>query len=193
MASRLRGVKGISALEVNISCPNVSEGGMEFGTNPKMAAEVTTGVVRNADVPVIVKLSPNVTDITGIALAVEDAGADALTVINTVKGMAINNQPGKKQWTYIIGGLSGPVIKPVALYMVYRVAQKVKIPVIGCGGIYTGQDAFEFITAGASAVQVGTSNLTDPDAAVTVLNQLEGIMKDKQIDTIDQIKGTIEG
>jgi dihydroorotate dehydrogenase (NAD+) catalytic subunit len=193
MAAVLRGISGVSALEVNISCPNVSAGGMEFGTNPKVAASVTEAVKRRSDVPVIIKLSPNITDITEIAVAVESAGADALTIINTVKGMALNNQPGNKEWNYIIGGLSGPAIKPVALYMVYRTAQKVKIPVIGCGGILTGQDAMEFIMAGASAVQVGTANLTDPDASITVLDQLAAAFEQKKIKCLDQIRGSIAG
>jgi dihydroorotate dehydrogenase (NAD+) catalytic subunit len=193
MAKKLRSVKGISALEVNISCPNVSAGGMEFGTNPKVAAAVTKSVIKNTDVPVIVKLSPNVTDIVEIAIAVTEAGADAITLINTLKGMAINNQPGNKEWNYVIGGLSGPAIKPVALYMVYRVAQKVDIPVIGCGGIYTGEDAMEFIMAGASAIQVGTANLTNPDASITVLTQLESILDWKKIKNLEQIRGSIAG
>jgi len=179
VASRLEGIAGIGAIEVNISCPNVSSGGIEFCTNGASAAEVTEKVKSVSGLPVIVKLSPNVTDIAEIALAVREAGADAITLINTVRGMAIDisrSQPSLGNGT---GGLSGPAIKPIALYMVYKVAGIVDIPIIGCGGISCADDALEFLMAGASAVQVGTANLTNPQAAIEVLNGIEQFMSKK--------------
>ncbi|MDR9501281.1 MAG: dihydroorotate dehydrogenase [Desulfurivibrionaceae bacterium] len=162
LAARLADVEGIAALEVNISCPNVKKGGVAFGTDPLMAARVAGVVVKESSRPVIVKLSPNVTDIVLIARAVEEAGATALSLINTLMGMAIDSRTGRPKLANIIGGLSGPAIKPVALRMVYQVASAVKIPVIGMGGITNLEDVIEFMMAGATAVQIGTANFINP-------------------------------
>ena len=189
VAARLEGVAGISGVEVNISCPNVASGGMEFGTNPKAAAEVTAAVKAVSSLPVMVKLSPNVTDIGEIASAVGKAGADAITLINTVRGMAIDANRDKSVLGNIVGGLSGPAIKPIALYAVYKVAGIVDVPIIGCGGISCADDALEFIMAGASAVQVGTANLTNPQAALDVLDGIEQFMRARGIQSLKDITG----
>lgn len=189
LARKLDKVKGISGLEVNISCPNVDAGGMEFGSNAAAAAKVT-GVVKAAtDLPVIVKLSPNVTDILDIAFAVRDAGADAITLINTLRGMAIDVNTGKPLLGNIFGGLSGPAIKPVALYMIYRVAQKIGIPVIGCGGIGNTADAIEFIMAGASAVQAGTAGMINPVSILDIIDGLGLYGERKKLHRLDEIVG----
>jgi dihydroorotate dehydrogenase (NAD+) catalytic subunit len=193
VAARLTGVAGISGIEVNISCPNVACGGMEFGTDPKAAAEVTSAVKKSTSLPVVVKLSPNVTDIGVIARAVSDAGADVLCLINTVRGMAVNINNRRPALGNIMGGLSGPAIKPIALYMVYKVAGTVDIPIIGCGGITCGDDALEFLMAGASAVQVGTANLTDPQAALKVLDGIERFMKKKNCQSLKEVIGAARG
>ena len=177
LAARLDGVAGVSGIEVNISCPNIKSGGMEFGTSPESAAGVTAAVKAVSSLPVIVKLSPNVTDIGEIALAVSEAGADAITLINTVRGMAIDINESRPSFGNFVGGLSGPAIKPIALYMVYKVAGIVDIPIIGCGGICCADDALEFLMAGASAIQVGTANLTNPQAALDVLEGINQFMK----------------
>ena len=177
VAARLEGIAGISAIEVNISCPNLSSGGIEFCTNGVSAAEVTEKVKSVSSLPVIVKLSPNVTDITEIASAVCKAGADAITLINTVRGMAVDISRCQPSLGNSMGGLSGPAIKPIALYAVYKVAGIVDIPVIGCGGISCVEDAIEFLMAGASAVQVGTANLASPQVALEVLNGIEQFMR----------------
>jgi len=179
VASRLEGIAGIGAIEVNISCPNLSSGGIEFCTNVMSAAEVTEKVKSVSSLPVIVKLSPNVTDIGEIALAVREAGADAITLINTVRGMAIDINRCQPSLGNGVGGLSGPAIKPIALYTVYKVAGIVDIPIIGCGGISGVEDAMEFLMAGASAVQVGTANLTNPKAALDVVNGIQQFMSEK--------------
>jgi len=189
VAGRLEGVAGVSGVEVNISCPNVTSGGMEFGTDPKAAEKVTAAVKAASSLPVIVKLSPNVTDIVEIALAVAQAGADAITLINTVRGMAIDAGGGGPSLGNVVGGLSGPAIKPIALYMVYRVAGAVHVPIIGCGGIGCADDALEFIMAGASAVQVGTANLTHPQAALDVLDGIEQLTTGKGIRGLKDITG----
>jgi dihydroorotate dehydrogenase (NAD+) catalytic subunit len=189
VAARLEGVAGISGVEVNISCPNVASGGMGFGTNPKAAAEVTAAVKAVSSLPVMVKLSPNVTDIGEIASAVGEAGADAITMINTVRGMAIDANRDKPSLGNIVGGLSGPAIKPIALYAVYKVAGIVDVPIIGCGGISCADDALEFIMAGASAVQVGTANLTNPQAALDVLDGIEHFMRAGGIQSLKDITG----
>lgn len=170
LARELSAVAGIDAIEVNISCPNVKKGGVAFGTVPEMAAAVT-GAVKNAagSLPVIVKLSPNVTDIVAMAKAVEQAGADAISLINTLIGMAIDIRSRKPRLANIIGGLSGPAIKPIALRMVWQVAAAVRIPVIGIGGISTAEDAIEFLLAGASAIQVGTANFFNPAASIQII------------------------
>jgi dihydroorotate dehydrogenase (NAD+) catalytic subunit len=189
VAARLEGVAGVSGIEVNISCPNVSQGGMHFGTDPSAASEVTAAVKGATSLPVTVKLSPNVTDITVIAQAVEKAGADAVSLINTVSGMAIDVKGRKPLLGNITGGLSGPAIKPVALLMVYRVAGCVSIPVIGCGGIVNAMDALEFIMAGAAAVQVGTASLADPRATLTVIDGLAEYLSTMGIGTIGELRG----
>jgi dihydroorotate dehydrogenase (NAD+) catalytic subunit len=189
VAERLDGVTGISGLEVNISCPHVKAGGAEFGTNPDIAAEVTTAVKKATSLPVIVKLTPNTSDIVAVAVAVAGTGADAISLINTLRGMAIDARTRRPVLGNIYGGLSGPAIKPVALHMVYQVAGAVDVPVIGCGGISTAGDAMEFIMAGASAVQVGTANLTSPRASLDVLEGIERFMQDEGIGDFTELIG----
>lgn len=189
VASKLEGVKGIRGIEINISCPNVAAGGIEFGTSPKLAAKVTAIVKAETTLPVLVKLSPNVTDIVEIALAVAEAGADAISLINTVRGMAIDLSKRKPILGSITGGLSGPGIKPIALYMVYKVSQAVNIPVIGCGGIMSGSDAIEFLMAGATAVQVGTANLSNPGAALDILEGIKAFLKKEKIPKVTDLTG----
>ena len=189
ITERLRGVSGVSAIEVNISCPNVKKGGVAFGTNPKMASSVARIVKDAADVPVIVKLSPNVTDVTEVARAVEDGGADCVSLINTLIGMAIDVQSRKPILANVIGGLSGPAIKPVALRMVYQVAQAVSIPIIGIGGISTLEDVLEFILAGASAVQIGTANFVDPSLSETLVHQLESYVVEQKLGSLRELIG----
>lgn len=189
VANKLESVPGISGIELNISCPNVSSGGMEFGVDPQLAAQVTSEVKAATTLPVIVKLSPNVADIKEIALAVEEAGADAISLINTLKGMAIDINKSKPCLGNIVGGLSGPAIKPVALYMVFEAAKVVRIPLIGCGGIACAGDALEFIMAGATAVQIGTVCLTIPDICLTILNGIELFLRERGIGNIIEIVG----
>ena len=189
LAARLDGVAGVSGLEVNIGCPNVKSGGMEFGTDPKAAASVTAAVKKASSLPVIVKLTPNVTSIVEIAEAVADAGADALCLINTLRGMAIDVARRKPSLGNICGGLSGPAIKPVALYMVYQVAGRVKLPIVGCGGIMSAQDALEFIMAGASAVEVGTAQFVNPRALLDVLEGIEEFMRHEGVKDISELVG----
>ena len=190
LAGQLDGIAGISGLEVNISCPNVTAGGAEFGANPDSAAAVTTAVREATSLPVLVKLTPNTTDIAKVAVAVTKAGADAISLINTLKGMAIDLNKRKSLLGNITGGLSGPAIKPVALYMVYEVAGAVDIPVIGCGGITTANDALEFIMAGASAIQVGSASFTDPRAPLDVLEGIEQFMKKEGVKNLTELIGT---
>jgi dihydroorotate dehydrogenase (NAD+) catalytic subunit len=192
VTSKLEGVPGISGIELNISCPNVSAGGMEFGVDPKLAAQVTSAVKAATTLPVIVKLSPNVTDIKEIALAVEAAGADAISLINTLKGMAIDIDQRKPCLGNMVGGLSGPAIKPVALYMVFEAARVVRIPLIGCGGIACAEDALEFIMAGATAVQIGTASLTGPDICLTILEGIERFMLDKGVENFTDLVGVAQ-
>jgi dihydroorotate dehydrogenase (NAD+) catalytic subunit len=189
VAKELDGISGISALEVNIGCPNIKAGGAEFGSNPKSAARVTRAVKKATSLPVLVKLTPNTNSIIEIATSVAEAGADAITLINTLKGMAINAIKRRPILGSVFGGLSGPAIKPVALYMVYQVAGAVDIPVIGCGGITTASDAIEFIMAGASAVQVGTASFTNPRAPFDVLEGIEKFMAKEGIDNLTDIRG----
>jgi dihydroorotate dehydrogenase (NAD+) catalytic subunit len=189
LAARLDQVPGVSGLEVNISCPNVAAGGAEFGVAPAPAARVTEAVRQATTLPVIVKLTPNTAEIVAVAEAVAKAGADAVSLINTLKGMAIDIATRKPLLGNRHGGLSGPAIKPVALRMVYEVAAAVDIPVIGCGGITTSEDAIEFFIAGADAVQVGTANLTTPTAAIDVLAGIERFMADEGLDSIAELRG----
>lgn len=167
LAKRLEGVPGVSALELNISCPNVA-GGLDYGTDPSLTREVVRAVKQVTSVPVIPKLSPNVTDITVIARAAADGGADALSLINTLLGVAIDPHSRRPKIHTVTGGLSGPAIKPIALRMVWQVARAVPLPLIGIGGIQTGEDAVEFLLAGATAVQVGTATFVDPRAPLKV-------------------------
>ncbi|MBN1106308.1 MAG: dihydroorotate dehydrogenase [Deltaproteobacteria bacterium] len=191
LASVLRGVDGIAGLEVNISCPNVECGGMAFGIDPDTSARVTERVVRNSDKPVIVKLSPNVTDIRVIARAVEQSGAHALSLINTLTGMAVDVDSRTPKLGNVYGGLSGPAIRPVALFMVYQVVRTVKIPVIGMGGIADSRDALEFLIAGARAVQVGTANFTNPRAMPEIVEGLRRYLSERGIRSIHDIVGTL--
>ncbi len=190
ITERLKGVAGVAGIEVNISCPNVKKGGVAFGTEPAMAASVTAAVKKVADVPVMIKLSPNVTDIAAVARAVEDAGADSLSLINTLIGMAIDLKTRRPALANVFGGLSGPAIKPVALRMVYQVAQAVKIPVIGIGGIETTEDALEFMLAGATAVQVGTANFINPRVTEEIV---EGMYAYAQAEKLLAIRSIIGG
>jgi dihydroorotate dehydrogenase (NAD+) catalytic subunit len=192
LTERLRGVDGISALEVNISCPNVKKGGVAFGTVPSMAAAVTEAVKKAADVPVMVKLSPNVSDIAEMAKAVEDSGADSISLINTLIGMAIDLKSRKPLLANVIGGLSGPAIKPVALRMVYQAAAAVKIPVIGIGGIDTVEDALEFILAGATAVQVGTANFINPRVSEELVDGIGDYVKANKLSSVRDLIGALE-
>ena len=189
VSRKLEGVPGISAVELNISCPNVAAGGMEFGTHPELAARVTSEVKSATSLPVIVKLSPNVTDIKEIALAVAGAGADAISLINTLKGMAIDIDQRRPSLGDIVGGLSGPAMKPVALYMVFEVARAVRIPLIGCGGITCAEDALEFIMAGATAVQIATASLTDPRSGLNVLEGIESYMRRNGVHSLTDLIG----
>jgi len=190
LARRLEGVAGVSALEVNISCPNVMAGGAEFGSEPGVAARVMRAVKDATSLPVLVKLTPNTTNIARIASAVVEAGADALTLINTLKGMVIDVVRRRPLLGGITGGLSGPAIKPVALCMVYEVAEVVgEIPIVGCGGITTASDALEFIMAGASAVQVGTAGFNNPRAPLEVLEGLERFVEKEGVGDITELIG----
>jgi len=188
MAQELDSLEGIAALEVNISCPNVKEGGVAFGTSPETAAQVTRAVKRACTLPVIIKLSPNVTDICEIALAVEEAGADAISLINTLLGMAIDIQKKRPVLGNTFGGLSGPAIKPVALRMVWQVARTTSLPVIGIGGIATWQDAIEFFMAGAKAIQIGTATLVEPKSSEKILQGIVDFMDRNNYQSIDKLK-----
>jgi len=189
LASRLDGVPGVSGIEANVSCPNVAVGGMLFGQDPKQAAAVTSAVVRATTLPVIVKLTPNVTDIVSVARAVVEAGADALCVINTLQAMAIDIRSRRPVLSTVFGGLSGPAIKPVALRAVYQVAGAVDVPVVGCGGISRGEDAIEFFMAGATAVQVGTATFANPHAPLDVLDGIERFMADAGVSDVQELVG----
>lgn len=181
----------IDLLELNISCPNVKEGGISFGTNPFKVEEVVREVKKHAKQPLIVKLSPNVTDITEIARAAVSGGADALSLINTLLGMKIDIHKRKPILANKVGGLSGPAIKPIAVRMVYQVAQSVNVPIIGMGGIMTGEDAIEFILAGATMIAVGTANFTNLHASIDVLKAIEEYMDKYNIDDINKIRGEV--
>ncbi len=176
-------------LEVNVSCPNVHGGGMSFGTSPEAAAEVTKAVKAVTTKPVIIKLSPNVTDIVSIAKACEEAGADGISLINTLLGMRIDLKTGKPVIANKMGGFSGPAIKPVGIRMVYQVSQAVNIPVIGMGGVETAEDVIEYIMAGATAVEVGAANLVDPYASFEIVKNLPAVMEKYGIKNLNDIKG----
>ena len=192
LAAALKGVDGICAIEVNISCPNVDCGGMAFGTDPDVSARVTERVLDNTDKPVIVKLSPNVTDIRAVARAVEVAGADALSLINTLTGMAIDIESRTPKLANISGGLSGPAIRPVALHMVYQVVNTVDIPVIGVGGIVDYRDAIEFLIAGAKAIQVGTANFVNPHATLDIVEGIRKFCSERGIGHISELIGSLK-
>ena len=191
VAAQLKGTEGVAALEINVSCPNVKMGGMAFGTDPAASAEVTRTVLENSDKPVIVKLTPNVTDICAVAAAVEQAGAHAVSLINTLTGMAIDTETRRPRLGNVSGGLSGPAIRPVALYMVYRVVRAVSIPVIGIGGIMDVGDALEFLIAGARSVQVGTANFVKPRASLDIIAGLRQYCIDHDIARIEDLIGTL--
>jgi dihydroorotate dehydrogenase (NAD+) catalytic subunit len=192
VASLLDGLDGVAGIEVNISCPNVKQGGLVFGTDPQAAAEVVRLVKKNSSKPLIVKLSPNVTDVVLIARACADAGADALSLINTLTGMAIDLDRRRPILANVTGGLSGPAIKPVALRMVWQVAKSVQLPIIGIGGIMNARDALEFILAGATAVEIGTASFLDPQAAQTIALEMEMYLADKGIASISSMIGALE-
>ena len=181
----------IAAIEVNISCPNVKAGGIAFGVDAKAAANLTRRVRARTAKPLILKLSPNVTDIAAIARAVESEGADAVSLINTITGMAIDIDTRQPKLANITGGLSGPAIRPVAVRMVWQVAGAVKIPVIGIGGIMTGNDALEFLIAGAAAVQVGTANFVNPRATMDIIDGVRDYMKKHHIKQLRDLIGSL--
>lgn len=191
VANVLDSQKGIAGLEMNISCPNKQAGWLEFGTNPDLTYKVVSAVRKSTKLPLIVKLSPNVTDITIIARAANDAGADALSVINTLSGMAVDANTRRPKLGNIIGGLSGPAIKPVALKMVWQVFKAVKLPIIGIGGIMNAEDAIEFILVGASAIQVGTANFIDPQASMKIAEGIEEYCKWNRIKDVKELTGVI--
>jgi dihydroorotate dehydrogenase (NAD+) catalytic subunit len=183
--------EGIHGYEMNISCPNVKAGGDSFANDPEQAAAVTAAVKRAASRPVIVKLSPNVTDIAAIARAVEDAGADGLSVINTAVGMAIDIHTRRPRLANVTGGLSGPAIKPIAVRCVFQAARAVRLPIIGIGGIASAEDALEFLIAGASAVQVGTASFYDPSAAMKIVEGLDAYCQHHQLENIRALVGSV--
>ena len=191
-AEKLNSIEKIPAIELNISCPNVKEGGMAFGTSCLSAAQVVKSVRRVYQKDLIVKLSPNVTDISEIALAVETEGADSVSLINTLLGMAIDSEKRKPVLSTITGGLSGPAVKPIALRMVWQVANSVKIPVIGMGGIMNAADAIEFLLAGASAIQIGTANFIDPTVAIKVLEGINEYLDRHGFQSVTEIIGALE-
>ena len=192
VASKLSRTEGVHALEINVSCPNVRKGGLSFGSDPKAAAQVTRRVKAETHLPVIVKLTPNVTDIASIALAVENAGADAVSLINTITGMSIDLKTRTPHLKNVTGGLSGPAIKPIGLRMVWQVAQKVSIPVIGIGGIMTAEDALEYMIAGATAVQIGTANFINPCASIEIIDGIRHYLCENKIKKIIDIVGTLQ-
>lgn len=189
VVSHLTGLDCIKAFELNISCPNVAHGGMAIGTDPEAVAMVVRMVKQVADKPVYVKLSPNVTDIVKIAQAAEQAGADGLVLINTLMGLRMDLRTAKPLLGNVTGGLSGPAIKPIALRMVYQVAQNVNIPIIGCGGISNAEDVLEFLYAGASAVEVGTANLIDPWACPKIIDQLPEVLAKYRLNSVQEAIG----
>ena len=191
LAAQIDEMDGVTGVEVNISCPNVKAGGIAFGVIPQAAYEVVKAVRGRTRKPLMVKLSPNVTDITDIARSVEDAGADSVSLINTLTGMVIDIETRRSKLANITGGLSGPAIKPVALRMVWQVAKSVKIPVIGIGGIMTASDALEFLIAGASAVQVGTANFVNPGCTIEIIEGIETFLTEKKIGSVRDIIGTL--
>lgn len=189
LARGLNQAGGVSLIEVNVSCPNVAAGGFSFGTDPSATAEVTRAVVESTDIPVMVKLTPMVTDITAVAKAAVSAGARALSLMNTIPAMAIDLESRKPSLKNIIGGLSGPAIKPVALRLVWQASRAVDVPIVGVGGIMTARDALEFMLAGASAVQVGTANFINPRAVLDILNGMEDYLKEQGLKDFSSLVG----
>jgi dihydroorotate dehydrogenase (NAD+) catalytic subunit len=184
--------KGIAGLEINISCPNVQKGGIVWGTNAQLTYKVVNNIRKVTTLPLMVKLSPNVTDIKVIAVAAEEAGADVLSLINTLVGMAVDVSLRRPKLANISGGLSGPAVKPVALWMVWQVFQTVNIPIIGMGGIMKAQDALEFIIAGARAVSIGTANLVNPKAAIEIIKGIEEYLVENKIKDINELVGSLK-
>ncbi len=189
---RLSDIESVDLLEINVSCPNVKEGGIAFGTRPESLNEITKALKAKAKKPLIMKLSPNVTDITEMARAAVDGGADALSLINTITGMKIDINRRTFALANKTGGLSGPAVRPVAVRMVYQVANAVDVPIIGMGGIRTAEDALEFIMAGATAVSVGTSNFNNPTATIEIIEGIEDFMRKNGINSLDEIRGCVK-
>ncbi|WP_320170014.1 dihydroorotate dehydrogenase [Maridesulfovibrio sp.] len=193
LAAVLAGEEGVAALEVNVSCPNVKEGGIAFGQDPAQITRVAESVKKNAgNKPVIIKLSPNVTDITVCARAAEDGGADGLSLINTLSGMAVDIERRTPRLANVIGGLSGPAVKPVALRCVYQVVNAVKIPVMGLGGIASAEDAAEFLLVGAKAVQIGTANFISPDTAFKIAEELPKVLERVGAKSLEEFTGSLK-
>jgi dihydroorotate dehydrogenase (NAD+) catalytic subunit len=190
--SLLEEQKGISGYEINVSCPNVKEGGMNFGTDCKMTAKITSRLRKLTEKPLIIKLTPNVTHISEFARAVESAGADAISVINTLVGMAVDIKTRKPKLSTVTGGLSGPAIKPVALAKVYETAKAVKIPVFGIGGIASVEDAIEFFLVGATAVQIGTMNFVEPAISEKIVDGIENYARENKISDINMLVGALD-
>lgn len=191
-AEAMDSVEEVGIIEVNVSCPNVHDGGMAFGTSAETAASVSAAVKKAVDKPVYIKLSPNVTDIASIALACEEAGADGLSLINTLLGMRIDINSRKPVLANTMGGFSGPAVFPVAVRMVYQVAQAVNIPIIGIGGIENAEDVLEMIMAGATAVQIGAANLIDPFVCRDIIAELPKLMEKNGINTLEEIRGCVK-
>jgi dihydroorotate dehydrogenase (NAD+) catalytic subunit len=191
LALRVEETEGVDGMEVNISCPNVKLGGIAFGADPDTAHRVVQAVRNQTSKHVMVKLSPNVTDIVEIAMRVEDAGADSLSLINTLTGMAVDIDTCRPKLANVTGGLSGPAIKPIALRMVWQVARNVHIPVIGVGGIMTARDALEFLIVGATAIQVGTANFVNPRATMEIVEGLERFAEEKKLNSVTELVGSL--
>ncbi|MBI9110058.1 dihydroorotate dehydrogenase [Maridesulfovibrio ferrireducens] len=193
LAAVLSAEEGVAALEVNVSCPNVKEGGIAFGQDPRQITKVAEAVKKNAgNKPVIIKLSPNVTDIATCARAAEDGGADGISLINTLSGMAVDIERRVPRLTNVIGGLSGPAVKPVALRCVFQAVNAVKIPVIGLGGIASAEDAAEFLLVGATAVQIGTANFLSPDMAFRIAEELPKVLERVNAKSLDEFRGSLK-
>ena len=191
VVEKLNNVDGVAGVELNISCPNLDCGGMSFGVNPTLAHQLVSKVREKTDLPLLVKLSPNVTDITVIARAVEDGGADALSAINTLLGMAINAKTREPEIANVTGGLSGPAIKPIALRLVWEVYKSVSLPIVGMGGIMNGTDAVEFFIAGASAVAVGTANFINPQASLEVVDGIGNYLEKMEMTSVKELVGSL--
>ncbi|HET6515287.1 MAG TPA: dihydroorotate dehydrogenase [Thermodesulfovibrionales bacterium] len=191
-ARRLSAVEGIDGLEMNISCPNKQAGWCIFGTDPKVTSEVVQEVRKNTNLPLVVKLSPNVTDIGLMAKAAEESGADAVSLINTLTGMAVDIKTRKPKLANVVGGLSGPAVKPVALRMVWEVSKTVRVPIIAMGGIMSAEDAIEFLVVGATAVAVGTANFVNPRAPLDIIEGIETFMREEGIENVKELSGSLE-